>query len=108
MPMLLFFQKMLQSKNKANINLAPTTKETMNLKKVPKTRPGSAPITKSETTVASLSAGETDHLRNPDKEYVRPEVFLPEDTEEILKLREELMAEVKSKPIDESISESVS
>ncbi|XP_052814534.1 flagellum-associated coiled-coil domain-containing protein 1-like isoform X2 [Mya arenaria] len=100
--------KMLQSKHKANVNLAPSMKETQERKRTPKVRPGSAPITKGETETASLSAGETEHLRHAQEEYVRPEVFLPEDTEEIQKLREELMADVRSKPMDDSISNTVS
>ncbi|XP_052236733.1 myosin-3-like isoform X2 [Dreissena polymorpha] len=99
--------KMLQSKHKANVNLAPTMKEAQDQKRIQKVRPGSAPITKGETVTAALSAGETGHLVHAEAQYVRPTVILPEDSEEIQRLRATLYEEVKSKPTHESISDSV-
>ncbi|KAH3754692.1 hypothetical protein DPMN_189373 [Dreissena polymorpha] len=98
---------MLQSKHKANVNLAPTMKEAQDQKRIQKVRPGSAPITKGETVTAALSAGETGHLVHAEAQYVRPTVILPEDSEEIQRLRATLYEEVKSKPTHESISDSV-
>lgn len=105
------FQKMLQSKQKAEVNLTPGLIEIEDKQRVPKTRPGSAPITKAETETAALSAGETDHLIPPDNENVRPTVILPEDSDEIERLRKSLMEDVKAMPKEEllkTVSDTVS
>ncbi|XP_053385935.1 flagellum-associated coiled-coil domain-containing protein 1-like isoform X7 [Mercenaria mercenaria] len=103
--------KMLQSKHKAEVNLTPGLKEIEDKQRVPKLRPGSAPITKSETQTAALSAGETEHLKTPEGDSVRPTVVLPEDSEEIEQLRKSLMKDVKSMPKEEllkTVSDTVS
>ncbi|KAL4217347.1 hypothetical protein ACF0H5_023798 [Mactra antiquata] len=103
--------EMLKSKHKAEISLTPGLKEIEDEERVPKVRPGSAPITKTETFTAALSAGETDHLLSKEEENIRPTVILPEDSEEIEKLRQSLMEDVKSMSKEDlmnSVSDTVS
>lgn len=102
---------MLKSKHKAEVSLTPGLKEIEDEERIPKVRPGSAPITKSETFTAALSAGETDHLLVKESENVRPSVILPEDSEEIEQLRRTLMEDVKSMSTEElqdTVADSVS
>ncbi|XP_060575551.1 RB1-inducible coiled-coil protein 1-like [Ruditapes philippinarum] len=103
--------KMLQSKHKAEVSLTPGLKEIEDKQRQPKVRPGSAPITKTETESAALSAGETEHLKSAENDSVRPTVILPEDSAEIEQLRKSLMEDVKSMPKEEllkTVSDSVS
>jgi len=87
---------MVSSKHKAEVNLTPGMKELENKMKVPKERPGSAPVTRQETHTAALSAGETQHLFPEEDENIRPNVILPEDSKEIEELRKSLMEDVKA------------
>lgn len=102
---------MLVSKHKADVNLSPGLQDIKDEEKVPKVRPGSAPVTRKETHTAALSAGETDHLKPNEDENVVPTVILPEDSEEIEQLRRSLMEDVKAMSKEElmkTISDSVS
>lgn len=87
---------MLRSKHNADVSLTPGLKEIEDKDRVPKHRPASAPITKSETETAALSAGETAHLKPPEDDSVRPTVILPEDSAEIENLRQTIIEDIKS------------
>ncbi|XP_067686442.1 flagellum-associated coiled-coil domain-containing protein 1-like isoform X2 [Haliotis asinina] len=80
----------VKERSKVNISAADPTLE--QLGRVPKVRPGSAPITRQESKSAHLSAGETDHLYKP-KEFVRPETVVPQEDPELEKIREKLFSE---------------
>ncbi|XP_046555464.1 LOW QUALITY PROTEIN: myosin-6-like [Haliotis rubra] len=80
----------VKERSKVNISAADPTLE--QLGRVPKVRPGSAPITRQESKSAHLSAGETDHLHKP-KEFVRPETVVPQEDPELEKIREKLFSE---------------
>ncbi|XP_071100709.1 flagellum-associated coiled-coil domain-containing protein 1-like isoform X2 [Haliotis cracherodii] len=80
----------VKERSKVNISAADPTLE--QLRRVPKVRPGSAPITRQEAQNAQLSAGETDHLCKP-KDFVRPETVVPPEDPELEEIREKLFSE---------------
>ena len=90
------FQRMLKSKHKADVSFTPGDHELDSKQRQPKVRPGSAPITREETEIAHLSAGELDHLRQDQETDIRPTVLLPEDSAEIEEMRKSLMEDIKA------------
>ncbi|KAL3854609.1 hypothetical protein ACJMK2_013872 [Sinanodonta woodiana] len=88
---------LLRSKQKADISFKPGDQKLDEKEKQtkPKERPGSAPITKIEYSEAQTTAGETDHLLPQEDDMIRPNVLLPEDSEEIKELRRKLMEDIK-------------
>ncbi|KAK3592444.1 hypothetical protein CHS0354_004875 [Potamilus streckersoni] len=86
---------LLRSKQKADISFKPGDEKLDEKGTKPKERPGSAPITKMEYNEAQTTAGETDHLLPQEEDMIRPNVLLPEDSEEIKELRRKLMEDTK-------------
>ena len=94
-----FFQSLIRSKARANVNLAldpsmnlPAASTPRPLKQAtPKMRPSSAPGTRMEAQIAHLSAGETEHLNKP-KEVFIPENVIPPEDPETERIRQELLA----------------
>ncbi|XP_060076195.1 DNA ligase 1-like [Ylistrum balloti] len=93
---------MIKSKHKANVSLSPAVEPSSEqLPNQPKPeRPGSAPITRAETDSAQQFAGKfEDMLREEADEetLISPSVILPGDSEEVERMRNELMKDIREK-----------
>ncbi|OWF44605.1 amyotrophic lateral sclerosis 2 chromosomal region candidate gene 12 protein-like isoform X2 [Mizuhopecten yessoensis] len=93
---------MIKSKHKANVSLSPAVQpssETQPNQSKPD-RPGSAPITRVETDSAQQFAGKFEDILRLEAEedaILSPSVILPEDSEEVVRMRKELMKDIMEK-----------
>lgn len=88
-------QSMLRSKQRSDVSFAPGDPEYEEVTHKPKTRPGSAPLTKHEMKKAHSSVGNTDHLLEKEEIPEFPDNFLPEVSREIDELKKQIMSDIK-------------
>lgn len=88
-------QSMLRSKQRSDVSFAPGDPEYEEVTHKPKTRPGSAPLTKHEMKKAHSSVGNTDHLLEKEEIPEFPDNFLPEVSKEIDELKKQIMSDIK-------------
>lgn len=88
-------QSMLRSKQRSYVSFAPGDPEYEKVTHKPKTRPGSAPLTKHEMKKAHSSVGNTDHLLEKEEIPEFPDNLLPEVSKEIDDLKKQIMSDIK-------------
>lgn len=92
---LILLQSMLRSKQRSDVSFAPGDPEYEEVTHKPKTRPGSAPLTKHEMKKAHSSVGNTDHLLEKEEIPEFPDNFLPEVSKEVDELKKQIMSDIK-------------
>ncbi|XP_061188171.1 centrosomal protein of 112 kDa-like isoform X1 [Saccostrea echinata] len=88
-------QSMLHSKQRSDVSFAPGDPEYEEVIHKPKTRPGSAPLTKREMETAHSSVGNTEHLLEKEDIPEFPDTVLPEVSKEIEELKKQIMSDIK-------------
>ncbi|XP_062610227.1 early endosome antigen 1-like [Saccostrea cucullata] len=88
-------QSMLHSKQRSDVSFAPGDPEYEEVTHKPKTRPGSAPLTKREMETAHSSVGNTEHLLEKEDIPEFPDTLLPEVSKEIEELKKQIMSDIK-------------
>ncbi|XP_078324675.1 flagellum-associated coiled-coil domain-containing protein 1-like isoform X2 [Crassostrea virginica] len=88
-------QSMLRSKQRSDVSFAPGDPEYEEVTHKPKSRPGSAPLTKHEMRKAHSSVGNTDHLIEKEEAPEFPDQILTEVSKEIDELKKQIMSDIK-------------
>ncbi|XP_033728404.1 flagellum-associated coiled-coil domain-containing protein 1-like isoform X2 [Pecten maximus] len=99
---------MIKSKHKANVSLSPAVQPKSEQNQPQLERPGSAPITRTELDSAQQCAGKFEDLLRQDAEeeaLFSPSVILPGDSEEVERMRKELLEDIREKVKEEDKEE---